>query len=115
MEGMGIELELHSARPARNSRKSRATFLQSSYGHGDALADVLDSLQRLGITGRLTSVDPYKDTLMNEQESATALREIPELKQRCSDVHQLAALDDLAAMLGQCADTPGSYLWFQGD
>ncbi|MFF3354465.1 hypothetical protein ACFYWN_17800 [Streptomyces sp. NPDC002917] len=112
---MGIELELHSARPARNWRKSRATFLQSSYGHGDALADALGSLQRLGITGRLTAVDPYRHTLMNEQESATALREIPELKQRCSDVHQLAALDDLATMLGRCADTPGSYLWFQGD
>jgi hypothetical protein len=52
---------------------------------------------------------------MNEQESAAALREIPGLKQRCGDDRQLAALDDLATMLAQCAATPGSYLWFAGD
>ncbi|PJN08566.1 hypothetical protein CG723_27725 [Streptomyces sp. CB01635] len=112
---MGIDLELHSARPARNWRKSRATLLRNSYGHGDALADALSSLQLLGVAGRLTAVDPYGDTLMNEQESAAALNEIHELRQRCSDERQLAALDDLATLLGQCAGAPGSYLWFQGD
>ncbi|MGW2707075.1 hypothetical protein [Streptomyces sp. NPDC001340] len=113
---MGIDLELHSSRPARNNwRKSRATLLRSSYGHGDALADALGSLQLLGVSGRLTAVDPYGDTLMNEQESAAALREIHDLRQRCSEDRQLAALDDLASMLEQCAATPGSYLWFAGD
>jgi hypothetical protein len=114
-ECMGIDLELHSARPTRNWRKSRATLLQSSYGHGDALADALGSLQLLGVPGRLTAVDPYGDTLMSEQESAVALNEVPDLRQRCSDEHQLAALDALATLLKQCAGTPGSYLWFQGD
>jgi hypothetical protein len=47
---------------------------------------------------------------MNKQESAAALTEIHGLKQRCSDGRQLAALDDLAAMLKLCATTPGSYL-----
>ncbi|MET9729288.1 hypothetical protein ABZZ79_01060 [Streptomyces sp. NPDC006458] len=113
---MGIDLELHSARPARNNwRKSRATLLRSSYGHGDALADALGSLQLLGVSGRLTAVDPYGDTLMNEQEAAAALREIHDLRQRCGDERQLAALDDLATMLQQCAATRGSYLWFAGD
>ncbi|MEV7849563.1 hypothetical protein [Streptomyces sp. NPDC088183] len=112
---MGIDLELHSARPTRNWRKSRATLLQSSCGHGDALADALSSLQRLGVPGRLTAVDPYGHTLMNEQESAAALSEIHELRRGCSNERQVAALADLAALLGQCADTPGSYLWFQGD
>ncbi|MGW4020400.1 hypothetical protein [Streptomyces sp. NPDC005009] len=112
---MGIDLELHSSRPTRNWRKSRATLLRSSYGHGDALADALGSFQLLGVSGRLTAVDPYGDTLMNEQESAVALREIRDLRQRCGDERQLAALDDLAAMLEQCAATPGSYLWFAGD
>ncbi|PVE04347.1 hypothetical protein Y717_12270 [Streptomyces scopuliridis RB72] len=28
---------------------------------------------------------------------------------------QLAALDDLATMLEECAATPGSCLWFAGD
>ncbi|MFD8504274.1 hypothetical protein ACFV2L_16335 [Streptomyces sp. NPDC059687] len=52
---------------------------------------------------------------MNEQESSAALQEIQDLRQRCGDERQLAALDDLAAMLEQCATTPGSYLWFAGD
>lgn len=112
---MGIDLELHASRPARTWRKSRATLLRSSHGHGDALADALGSLQLLGVTGRLTAVDPYGDTLMNEQESAAALREIHDLRQRCGDERQLAALDDLATMLEQCAATPGSYLRFAGD
>ncbi|MGW8879230.1 hypothetical protein, partial [Streptomyces mirabilis] len=89
---MGIDLELHSARPTRNWRKSRATLLRSSYGHGDALADALGSLQLLGVPGRLTAVDPYGDTLMNEQEAAAALTEISSLRQQCSDQHQVAAL-----------------------
>ncbi|MFI9374849.1 hypothetical protein [Streptomyces parvulus] len=110
---MGIELELHSSRPARKSW--RATLLQGSYEHGEALAGVLGSFQRLGAAGRLTAIDPYRDTLMNEQQAATALREIGELRQRCGDGGQLAALDDLARMLGECAATPGSYLRFCGD
>ncbi|MFE2544198.1 hypothetical protein [Actinacidiphila glaucinigra] len=52
---------------------------------------------------------------MNEQESAAALQEIHDLRQRCGDERQLAALEDLATMLEQCAATPGSYLWFAGD
>ncbi|MFI8487400.1 hypothetical protein [Streptomyces rubrogriseus] len=110
---MGIDLELHSSRPAR--RTWRTTLLQTSFGHGDALADALGSLQLLGVPGRLTAVDPYGDTLMNEQEAAAAVQEIGGLKQRCDDERQLAALDDLARMLGECAATPGSYLWFGGD
>lgn len=113
---MGIDLELHSSRPTRNNwRKSRATLLRSSHGYGDALADALGSLQLLGVLGRLTAVDPYGDTLMNEQEAAAALREVHGLRQRCSDERQLAALDDLATMLEECEATPGSYLWFAGD
>lgn len=49
------------------------------------------------------------------RESAAALGEIHSLRQRCGDERQRAAVDDLAAMLEQCAGTPGSYLWFQGD
>ncbi|MFB6933391.1 hypothetical protein [Streptomyces chartreusis] len=52
---------------------------------------------------------------MNEQEAAAAFNEVSDLQQRCSDDRQLAALDDLAILLEQCASTPGSYLWFQGD
>jgi hypothetical protein len=79
------------------------------------LADVIGSLRLLGVPGRLTAVDPYGDALMNEQEAAVALGETPDLRQRCTDERQLAALDDLARLLEQCVGTAGSYLWFQGD
>ncbi|WP_344497869.1 hypothetical protein [Streptomyces enissocaesilis] len=79
------------------------------------MADAIGSLRLLGVSGRLTAVDPYGDALMNEQEAVLALGEIPDLRQRCTDERQLAALDDLARLLEQCAGTPCSYLWFQGD
>ncbi|MFF9625494.1 hypothetical protein [Streptomyces griseosporeus] len=122
---MGIDLELHSARPAhRNWRKSRATLVRSSYEYGDALAELLGSFRQLGVAGRLAGVDPYGDTLMNEQEAAAALREIREigeirdadgLRQLCADARRLDALDELAGILEQCVATPGSYVWFAGD
>ncbi|MEU6224151.1 hypothetical protein [Streptomyces sp. NPDC047042] len=52
---------------------------------------------------------------MNEQEAAAALHEIHNLRRSCTVERHLAALDDLTAMLEQCAATPGSYLWFAGD
>lgn len=62
---MGIDLEPHPSRPAR--KNWRATLLKNTYGHGDALAEALGSLQLLGVPGRLAAVDLYGDTLMNEQ------------------------------------------------
>ncbi|WP_031090243.1 hypothetical protein [Streptomyces sp. NRRL S-15] len=112
---MGIDVELHSARPARNWKKARRTFLRGCYGHAEALADALGSLHYLGVSGLLPAVDLYGDTVMNEQEASAALSEVPRLKEQCSDERQRAALDDLAAVLEQCAATPGSYVWFAGD
>ncbi|MGW3860099.1 hypothetical protein ACWEDZ_01245 [Streptomyces sp. NPDC005047] len=112
---MGIDVELHSARPARNWKKARPTFLRGCYGHAEALADALGSLHYLGVPGRLPAVDLYDDTVMNEQEAAAALLEVPRLKEQCTDERQRAALHDLAAVLEQCAATPGSYVWFAGD
>ncbi|MET7456880.1 hypothetical protein ABZT03_34330 [Streptomyces sp. NPDC005574] len=112
---MGIDVELHSARPARGWKKARATFLRGCYGHAEALADALGSLHYLGVPSRLTAVDLYGDTVMNEQEAAAALSELPGLRALCADERQRAALDDLAAVLEQCVATPGSYVWFAGD
>ncbi|MFG3184248.1 hypothetical protein ACWD6Q_15710 [Streptomyces nigra] len=112
---MGIEVELHSMRPARDWHASRATLLRGSYDLGDALADALGSLHLLGAPGRLAAIDPYRDTVMNEQEAAVALGEIPDLRKRCGDERRRAALDELALLLEACAATPGSHLWFQGD
>ncbi|WP_234433547.1 hypothetical protein [Streptomyces rimosus] len=65
--------------------------------------------------GELAWVDPYGDTLFNEQEAQAALPEATELIERCTDASQKAALQDLAPLLERCAATPGSYLWFMGD
>ncbi|MEV5598095.1 hypothetical protein [Streptomyces sp. NPDC052496] len=110
---MGIELELHSRRPARG-KTSEATLLQGSYAHGEALAEALGPFDRSG-PGKLAWVDPYGDTLFNEQEAHAALAEAALLIERCSDASQKAALHDLVALLEQCAATPGSCLWFMGD
>lgn len=50
---MGIEVELHSMRPARDWHASRATLLRGSYDLGNTLADALESLHLLGVPGGL--------------------------------------------------------------
>ncbi|MDI9889391.1 hypothetical protein QMZ92_35055 [Streptomyces sp. HNM0645] len=112
---MGITVELHSTRPTRRWAKSRATFLRGCYGRGEALADALGSLHHLGVPGRLTTVDLYGNTVMNEQEAAAALTEIPGLKAQCADEQQRAALDDLAEVLSECVSTADSCMSFWGD
>ncbi len=112
---MGIELELHSARPVRrNWALSRASLLQGSYEHGEALAEVLAKLKVNG-PGKLWWVDPYGNTQFNEQEAQAALGEIAELLKQCANAAQTTAVTDLAVLLKSCATTPGSYLWFMGD
>jgi hypothetical protein len=108
---MGIELELHSGRPRKGS--SRATLLRGSYEHGEALARALSTLDNS--SGKLGWVDPYGDTLFNEQEAEVARQEVAALVHECSDERQRAALLDLDGLLEACAATPGSYLWFMGD
>ncbi|MGW6207389.1 hypothetical protein ACWF9B_27600 [Streptomyces sp. NPDC055089] len=110
---MGIELELHSGRPARKG-SSRATLLRGSYQHGEALARALSRLDRHD-SGKLGWIDPYGDTLFNEQEAQVASGEAAALVNGCDDEGQRAALLDLAELLEACARTRGSYLWFMGD
>lgn len=110
---IGIELELHSGRPARKG-SSRETFLRGSYEHGEALSRVLSKLDRHG-SGKLCWVDPYGDTLFNEQEAQVVRHEVAALAHKSADDREKAALLDLAEILDACAATPGSYLWFMGD
>ncbi|WP_405655436.1 hypothetical protein OG581_41585 [Streptomyces sp. NBC_01386] len=110
---MGIELELHSGRHARRG-SSRGTLLRGSYQHGEALARALSRLDRQG-SSKLGWVDPYGDTLFNEQEAQVASAEAAALAKGCDDERQRVALLDLAELLESCAATPGSYLWFMGD
>ncbi|MER5842301.1 MULTISPECIES: hypothetical protein [Streptomyces] len=110
---MGIELELHSGRPVRKG-SPRDTLLRGSYAHGEALARALSTLARQN-SGKLGRVDPYNDTLFNEQEAQVTRQEVAALVRACTDDQQKAALLDLAELLEACAATPGSYLWFMGD
>ncbi|GKQ40208.1 hypothetical protein [Streptomyces sp. A012304] len=129
---MGIELELHSRRPARKG-SSADTLLRASYQHGEALARVLGALDghrsggrgthRSGAldaldrhsSGGLRRVDPYGDTFFGEHEARAARDEAVALARRCADERRRAALLDLAELLEACATTPGSYLWCRGD
>ncbi|MFD4250173.1 hypothetical protein ACFWQL_10575 [Amycolatopsis thermoflava] len=104
---MGVELELHAGRPVRDG----SSLVRGSYEHGEALARVLDGVR----TGRLALVDPYGDTMFNEQEAEAALPQVAALLRDCADDSARAALTDLAGMLEACAATPGGYLWFMGD
>ncbi|TYC68478.1 hypothetical protein EH183_40025 [Streptomyces sp. CB01881] len=110
---MGIELALYDRRPPGH-RKRPAVELHLSLGHGDALAAALAA--HAHPTGhRLGRVDPYGDTLFNEQDAAAALAETAALLDRCATEAQRAAVRDLAEVLATCAGTPGSWLCFLGD
>ncbi|MFE7394988.1 hypothetical protein [Streptomyces sp. NPDC057582] len=111
---MGVEIELHANRPVLDWDRSRTTLIHGSYEHGDALADVLLGTDETH-QGSLGRVDPYGDTLFNDQQAEAALREVPGLLQQCSGPSQTAAVLDLERLLQSCSQTPGSYLWFVGD
>ncbi len=111
---MGLEMELHSERPVRQWKKSRATLIRGSYQHGEALARVLEMVRSAG-SGRLAQVDPYGDTLWNEQEAAAVIEEASRLLRQCTEDAHRAAVDDLVVMLQLCARTAGSHLWLMGD
>ncbi|MFD0277310.1 hypothetical protein ACFVHB_25850 [Kitasatospora sp. NPDC127111] len=108
---MGIELALYDRRPP-GSRKKPATLLHLSTGHGDALAAALAAH---ATDHRLGRVDPYGDTLFNEQDAGAALAETAALLPRCATEPPRAAVRDLAELLAKCAHTPGSWLMFLGD
>ncbi|MEU7629576.1 hypothetical protein AB0C34_06270 [Nocardia sp. NPDC049220] len=113
---MGIDLQLHNSRPQWPGRRSRRkpTLVRQSHEHGAALAKLIAELPT-NTSGKLWTVDPYNNTVFNEQEAAAALREIPDLLDRCTDNSHAEAICDLAAYLNDCATTPGSYLVFVGD
>ena len=113
---MGIDLQLHDGRPHWPGRRSkrRATLVRASHEHGEALARLIAGLPP-GTADRLRAVDPYNDTVFNEQQAEAALREIPALLDRCTDSAQTEAVEDLAGFLTACAGTPGSHLVFVGD
>ncbi|MFJ8871328.1 hypothetical protein ACIRD6_36960 [Streptomyces sp. NPDC102473] len=113
---MGIDLQLHDGRPYWPSRRSkrRATLIRQSHELGEALAQLVAKLPR-NTSGKLWTVDPYNDTIFNEQEAEAALREIPDLLQCYTEDPEAEAIRILAAYLEACVATPGSYVVFLGD
>ncbi|AUG75563.1 hypothetical protein CFP65_0606 [Kitasatospora sp. MMS16-BH015] len=112
---MGIELELHTTRPARiDYERTRATLVLGSYEHGAALASALGRLKQQRAP-KLWSADPYGDTFFDAADVQTALGEIDELRACSGGAGETAAVDDLARMLRACLAHPGSSLWFMGD
>jgi hypothetical protein len=110
---MGIEIELHSKRPATSKWKaSRETLIHGVYENGGALADVL---AKLDPSHRLQLIDPYSNTVVNEQVAEAALPHCQSLLELCESEQQVAAVTELTGMLRRCARTPGSHLWFIGD
>jgi hypothetical protein len=107
---MGIELELR----VRQGAARRDSVVRRSHRHGDSLALALETLVPAG-QGRLSRIDPYRDTRFTEQDAQAALREVTALVDKCTSPFQEAALLDLAEFLEACARTPGSSLWFLGD
>ncbi len=92
---MGIELELHSGRPAGKG-SSRETLLRGSYEHGEALASVLSTLDGHG-SGKLGWVAPYGDTLFIEQEAQVVRQEVTALTQATRAATAAPPPPDLAA------------------
>ncbi|MFG2111209.1 hypothetical protein ACGFRB_00970 [Streptomyces sp. NPDC048718] len=113
---MGVELEIHTAPPARwNYEKSRGTLVRRSYEHGEALSELLLGLDKSWRNKALWDVDPYGNTLFGEQRAQVALGEVSDLLRRCAGPAQEAAVLNLERMLVYCASTPGTHLWFIGD
>ncbi|MFE9400068.1 hypothetical protein [Streptomyces flavidovirens] len=94
---MGIDLQLHDSRPHWPSRRSKRkpTLIRQSHQHGEVLAQLIAKLP-VNTSGKLGTVDPYNDTVLNEQEAEAALREIPDLLDRCTDDSQANAVRELA-------------------
>ncbi|KOG30451.1 hypothetical protein [Streptomyces resistomycificus] len=113
---MGLDLQLYDDRPYRSKRgaKRGPTLIRESHEHGEALSRLIEELPA-HTSLWLGTVYPYSDTVFNEQVAESALREIPGLLDRCTDEAQTAAVHDLAALLRECATTPGSRLVFVGD
>ncbi|MFE4973979.1 hypothetical protein ACFRAR_17955 [Kitasatospora sp. NPDC056651] len=110
---MSIEVALYDGRPKGGDR-DRPAMLHLSTGHGGGLAAALAEHARPS-DHRLGRIDPYGDTLFNEQDAGAAFEEATALLARCTDEAQRAAVRDLRNLLAHCAATPGSWLCLYGD
>ncbi|MFF7972722.1 hypothetical protein [Streptomyces sp. NPDC007905] len=111
----GIDPQLYDSHSHRMSRRSkhRPAPIRESRGHGEALARLIAQLPAC-TSGRLATIDPYHDTVLNEQAARPALRETPALLDHGTDDARAEAVPGLATCLKDCSTTPGSYLALVG-
>ncbi|WP_316520322.1 hypothetical protein [Kitasatospora brasiliensis] len=115
---MSIEAALYDGRPHTvrrgSGRRGGPALLHLSTDHGPGLAEALAA--HAGPSDhRLGRIDPYGDTLFNEQDAGAAFEEATALLARCTTEAQRAAVRDLRNLLANCAATPGSWLCLIGD
>ena len=108
---MGIDLKLYAGRPPGHPKRP-VTLIRD---WGDPADNLARALGRLGGDRRLAAIDPYGDTLYNEQQAAAALAEMAQLQGLCATDGEREAVRALRDMLAECARTAGSYLMFVGD
>ncbi|MGW3077702.1 MULTISPECIES: hypothetical protein [unclassified Kitasatospora] len=109
---MGIDMALYDGRP-NDGRRTRPRMLHLS-SPGEALTIAL-ARHTDPAHHRLGRIDPYGDTLFNEQDAGAAFEEATALLARCTTEEQRAAVRDLRNLLANCAAVPGSWLAFHGD
>ncbi|MFJ9842783.1 hypothetical protein ACIRYZ_20360 [Kitasatospora sp. NPDC101155] len=109
---LGIDIALYDGRP-NNGRRTEPALLHLS-NHGEALAAALAAHAHPS-DHRLGRIDPYGDTMFNEQDAAAAFEEATALLARCTTEQQRAAVRDLRNLLANCAAIPGSWLCLYGD
>ncbi|MFF4384269.1 hypothetical protein [Kitasatospora sp. NPDC001547] len=109
---MSIDIALYDGRPNSGHRTAPRMLHLSSPGEAldDALARHTDPARH-----RLGRIDPYRDTLFNEQDAGAAFEEATALLARCTTEAQRAAVRELRNLLANCAAIPGSWLVLQGD
>ncbi|MFE7593908.1 hypothetical protein ACFU6K_31335 [Kitasatospora sp. NPDC057512] len=109
---MSIDIALYDGRP-NGGRRTGARMLHLS-SPGEALTTAL-ARHTDPARHRLGRIDPYGDTLFNEQDAGAAFEEATALLARCTTGEQRAAVRELRNLLANCSATPGSWLVFLGD
>jgi hypothetical protein len=67
-------------------------------------------------TPLLVAVDPYGDTVFNRFQVERQLpREVALLRERLTDSHAVAMLDELERLMALATERVHRYLWFVGD
>jgi len=89
---------------------------------GDAVLDIGSPLKRLIEAVRhddsfrlLTFVDPYQNTIFNQWQMPTLLRDLSRLKERATTDEERQLIDAVIALAQECSRQVHTYVRFRGD